>query len=41
MPNTQTTQLILASASPRRCELLQQIELDFHVHVVDIDETPL
>lgn len=41
MTSTHTTQLILASASPRRCELLQQIELDFHVHVVEIDETPL
>jgi septum formation protein len=40
MTTTHTTQLILASASPRRCELLQQIELDFHVHVVEIDETP-
>lgn len=41
MTSTHTTQLTLASASPRRCELLQQIELDFHVHVVEIDETPL
>jgi len=40
MTSTHTRQLILASASPRRCELLQQIELDFHVHVVEIDETP-
>lgn len=41
MTSTHTTQLILASASPRRCELLQQIEIGFHVHVVDIDEMPL
>ncbi len=40
MTTTHTTQLILASASPRRRELLQQIELQFHVHVVEIDETP-
>jgi len=39
MPTTQTTQLILASQSPRRRELLQQMEVRFHVHVVAIDET--
>ena len=33
--------LILASASPRRRELLQQIGLDFTVVTADIDETPL
>lgn len=33
--------LILASASPRRRELLHQIGLDFKVHPVDLDETPL
>jgi septum formation protein len=33
--------LILASASPRRRELLQQIGLDFAVVTADIDETPL
>jgi len=32
--------LILASASPRRAELLQQIGLDFQVQPADIDETP-
>ncbi len=32
--------LILASSSPRRKELLQQIGLDFTVQVADIDETP-
>ncbi|QBM16300.1 Maf-like protein YhdE [Marinobacter sp. JH2] len=32
--------LILASASPRRAELLQQIGLDFQVRPADIDETP-
>ena len=40
MTTTHTTHLVLASASPRRRELLQQIELQFHVHVIDIDETP-
>lgn len=33
--------LILASASPRRRELLQQIGLQFTVMTADIDETPL
>ena len=33
--------LILASASPRRRELLQQIGLEFTVITADIDETPL
>jgi len=33
--------LILASASPRRRELLQQIGVKFRVEVADIDETPL
>lgn len=33
--------LVLASASPRRKELLQQIGLPFTVQSVDIDETPL
>ena len=32
--------LILASASPRRAELLQQIGLKFQVQPADIDETP-
>ena len=32
--------LILASASPRRRELLQQIALEFTVVTADIDETP-
>ncbi len=31
--------LILASASPRRAELLQQIQLDFTQRTVDIDES--
>ncbi|MGR8933078.1 MAG: Maf family protein [Gammaproteobacteria bacterium] len=35
------TQLILASASPRRRELLNQIGVRFRVHAVNIDETPL
>ncbi len=33
-------QLILASASPRRQELLDQIGVRYIVHPVDIDETP-
>ena len=33
-------QLILASASPRRMELLDQIGVSYIVHPVDIDETP-
>lgn len=32
--------IILASASPRRAELLTQIGLSFHARPVDIDETP-
>jgi septum formation protein len=35
-----TPQLILASASPRRQELLMQIGVAFEVHAQDIDETP-
>ncbi len=34
-------QLILASASPRRKELLDQINVRYQVYPVDIDETPL
>jgi len=34
-------QLILASASPRRRELLHSLGLDFIVRPVDLDETPL
>jgi len=33
--------LILASGSPRRAELLEQIGVDFEVSVPDVDETPL
>ena len=36
-----TQPLILASASPRRRELLQQLGLQFTVVTADIDETPL
>lgn len=36
-----TAQLILASASPRRKELLAQLGLQCFVKAVDIDETPL
>ena len=35
-----TTQLVLASASPRRRELLDQIKVCYSVYPVDIDETP-
>lgn len=42
MSSLQPTQpLILASASPRRRELLQQLGLEFTVVTADIDETPL
>ncbi|MGZ4981236.1 MAG: Maf family protein, partial [Methylobacter sp.] len=34
-------QIILASASPRRRELLDQIKIAYHVHPVDVDESPL
>ena len=34
-------ELILASASPRRKELLEKLELNFSVCPADIDETPL
>ncbi|MBU2037610.1 MAG: septum formation inhibitor Maf [Gammaproteobacteria bacterium] len=37
---TEAKGLILASASPRRRELLQQIGVQFRVQVADIDETP-
>jgi septum formation protein len=33
--------LILASASPRRKELLEQLGVKFHVHAVDMDESML
>lgn len=33
--------IILASASPRRAQLLQQIGVKFDIKAVDIDETPL
>lgn len=33
-------QIILASASPRRGELLEQMRLSYTVYPVDIDETP-
>jgi septum formation protein len=36
-----TAQIILASASPRRRELLEQIGIRYQVHAVDINETPL
>jgi septum formation protein len=38
-PNPAPGSLILASASPRRRELLTQIGVDFHVVVHDVDET--
>ncbi|WP_347988873.1 nucleoside triphosphate pyrophosphatase [Methylomonas sp. AM2-LC] len=36
-----SAQIILASASPRRSELLKQIGISHQIQVVDIDETPL
>ena len=36
-----SVQIILASASPRRKELLEQIKVTYKVHPVDLDETPL
>ncbi len=36
-----TAQIILASASPRRRELLDQIRITYKVNPVDLDETPL
>ena len=36
-----TVQIILASASPRRKELLDQIKITYSVNPVDLDETPL
>ncbi|HEY8098741.1 MAG TPA: Maf family protein [Methylobacter sp.] len=35
-----TAQIILASASPRRKELLDQIKVTYKVNPVDLDETP-
>jgi septum formation protein len=39
-PTGQTPPLVLASASPRRRELLGQLGLSFEVRAPDIDETP-
>ncbi|MGZ8189849.1 MAG: Maf family protein [Methylococcaceae bacterium] len=36
-----SAQIILASASPRRKELLDQIQVNYVVYPVDLDETPL
>ena len=36
-----SAQIILASASPRRRELLDQIGVSYVVQPVDLDETPL
>ncbi|MDD1614492.1 MAG: Maf family nucleotide pyrophosphatase [Methylococcaceae bacterium] len=36
-----SVQIILASASPRRKELLDQIKVSYKIHPVDLDETPL
>lgn len=38
-PLTKPTHLVLASASPRRRELLESVGLEFNVHVTDTDET--
>jgi septum formation protein len=40
MSDTRPT-LILASASPRRKELLARLEVPFQIKIADIDETPL
>ncbi len=39
--NKNIASLTLASASPRRRELLDQIRVNYHVHAVNIDETPV
>lgn len=36
-----SVQIILASASPRRKELLDQIKVSYRTYPVDLDETPL
>ena len=36
-----STQIVLASASPRRRELLDQIKVRYQVYAVDLDERPL
>jgi septum formation protein len=36
-----SVQIILASASPRRKELLDQIKVRYRIYPVDLDETPL
>lgn len=42
MPDPQPTRLVLASASPRRLDLLRQIAVTpTHVSAAEIDETPL
>jgi len=38
--NTLQTTMILASASPRRCQLLEQLGLTFQVDAPSVDETP-
>lgn len=39
-PLTTTVRLVLASASPRRRDLLDGLDLDFEVRPVEVDETP-
>ncbi len=41
MLHKQAPQIVLASASPRRRELLAQINVSCHPHAVDIDESPV
>lgn len=41
MSNTLQSQIILASASPRRRELLDQINITYDLMPVDIDESPM
>ncbi len=40
MENLNGIPIVLASSSPRRCELLQQIGLEFEVNSFEIDESP-
>ena len=40
-PNAERSNMVLASASPRRRELLRQIGVRFRVEVADIEEIPL
>ena len=42
MPESKASVLVLASASPRRLQLLRQVLIEpDHIHPAEIDETPL